>query len=198
MYRKWRESQLSLCYDQIWRNELFHYFFQRGITAALFPPNRMSIGELWKGFFEFYTNFDFRTQIDIRMRLSPTVRRVGIEIRDPFDEEHDLARVLRLSGENLIRNCFSSALNLFRRIEVAQKKLSEKNKLELFDWLVEQVANSHPYGQMNTCWLCGDGDHYRSVCHIFAERKRNEGVKERTRMRNRHRQSVSFNNSFFN
>ncbi|XP_063721557.1 terminal uridylyltransferase 4-like isoform X2 [Symsagittifera roscoffensis] len=170
-----------------WYQEDLDYV--RGITAALFPPNRMSIGELWKGFFEFYTNFDFRTQIDIRMRLSPTVRRVGIEIRDPFDEEHDLARVLRLSGENLIRNCFSSALNLFRRIEVAQKKLSEKNKLELFDWLVEQVANSHPYGQMNTCWLCGDGDHYRSVCHIFAERKRNEGVKERTRMRNRHRQS---------
>ena len=95
-----------------------HLMFQKGVLGK--TRNMESLGSLWKGFFRFYCEFSFRHQIDITMRAMPTVRKVAIEIRDPFDEDHDLARVLRLQGENLIRNCFTSALELFNRIEVLQ------------------------------------------------------------------------------
>ncbi len=152
-----------------WYQEDLDYV--KGIFMSYNWRNAKSIGQLFLGFFEFYEKFDFRTQIDISMRERSTVRRVAVEIRDPFDETHDLARVLRLSGENLVRNSFHSALNLFRRVNVLRKNLSAAEKLSLFDWLVDQVANSHPFEKMSSCWLCGDVDHFKSVCHVFAERK---------------------------
>ena len=140
--------------------------------------NLQTVGSLWMGFFRFYCEFPFREQIDITTRRNPTVRRVAVEIRDPFDEDHDLARVLRLQGENLIRNCFHSALELFNRIEFLQPDLTDASKLAFFEWIVEQVENSHPFEKMTTCWTCGHGDHYKSVCEVYAQRRKERELEE--------------------
>uniref|UniRef100_A0AAF5PP50 RNA uridylyltransferase n=1 Tax=Wuchereria bancrofti TaxID=6293 RepID=A0AAF5PP50_WUCBA len=146
--------------------------------------NRLTVGELWIGFLDYFaTKFDFTREV-VQIRQTPPLMKLDkgwqsrpIAIEDPFDLSHNLSSGVHSKTMAYIQKSFIQSREKFSTLSVVPNSKLNHNSLVLYASLLLSSCRvgSGPPLDRNCCHRCRQVGHFVMDCPLgMRNKKRNK------------------------